>query len=74
MFNHSCSPNVAYRIRTAGGVKMEFMARTAIKSGEELFISYFNPKMPKQQRREKLLQYGFLCRCSRCETEADATE
>ncbi len=27
MFNHSCEPSVAYRIRTLGGARMEFIAK-----------------------------------------------
>lgn len=39
-------------------------------SGEEITISYVDPKWPTQLRRDTLKQdYGFDCRCQRCLVE-----
>jgi hypothetical protein len=50
---------------------MEVIAKdTGIKEGEEITIAYVDPSWPRDLRRETLKRdYGFDCRCTRCEEE-----
>jgi hypothetical protein len=46
------------------------LTKRAIKVGEELLITYVNPKMGYKARREELRAWGFgRCRCERCVEE-----
>ena len=43
------------------------VALREIEPGEELFITYTNPRVPLENRRQHLLEWGFgTCDCSRC--------
>lgn len=55
--------------------RITVIARRDIDPGEELFISYVNPGLPLESRRQQLLEWGFgLCKCARCVAEeADPT-
>lgn len=70
--NHSCEPNISIRHldqRTALS-RITVIARRNIEPGEELYISYVNPGLPLETRRQQLLEWGFgECKCSRCSTE-----
>lgn len=70
--NHSCAPNLSVRHldqRTALS-RITVIARRDIEIGEELFISYVNPDLPLENRRQQLLEWGFgTCKCTRCMTE-----
>jgi len=67
--NHSCTPNVSVRHldqRTALS-RITAIAITPIKPGEELFITYVNPKLGVKERRQELKAWGFgSCTCKRC--------
>jgi len=70
--NHSCDPNVSVRHldqRTSLS-RISVLTKRAIKPGEELLITYVNPKMGYKARREELRAWGFgRCRCERCVEE-----
>ena len=71
--NHSCIPNISVRhIDTRHALsRISLIAHRVINPGEELFISYVNPKMGVKARRKELVEWGFgECRCKRCLEEA----
>ena len=37
-----------------------------ISENEEITISYINNNVPKSERYDALLQYGFECKCEKC--------
>ncbi|KAI0339117.1 SET domain-containing protein [Trametopsis cervina] len=70
--NHSCDPNVSVRHldQRSALSRITMVAVRDIEVGEELFITYTNPKMSLEIRRKHLLEWGFgKCNCSRCVTE-----
>ncbi|KZT68013.1 SET domain-containing protein, partial [Daedalea quercina L-15889] len=73
--NHSCEPNLSVRHldqRTALA-RITVIARRAIERGEELNITYVDPSLSVEQRRQRLLEWGFgKCECGRCVREAEA--
>ncbi|UZJ53144.1 hypothetical protein CBS101457_002464 [Exobasidium rhododendri] len=71
--NHSCAPNVATthppsRAGVRQATKIMAVARRAIKAGEELFITYQDPRLSLARRRMLLWrEYMFgPCQCERC--------
>jgi len=70
--NHSCDPNISVRHldqRTSLS-RISVLTKRAIKPGEELLITYVNPKLGYKARREELRAWGFgRCRCERCVEE-----
>ncbi|KAJ3866203.1 hypothetical protein EV359DRAFT_37122 [Lentinula novae-zelandiae] len=70
--NHSCKPNISIRHldqRTALS-RITAISMRDIEPGEELFITYVNPTMSVEQRRDELEQWGFgRCECARCVKE-----
>ncbi|KAI0092344.1 SET domain-containing protein [Irpex rosettiformis] len=70
--NHSCAPNVSVRHldQRSALSKITMVALRDIEPGEELFITYTNPKLPLETRRQHLLEWGFgTCHCPRCQVE-----
>ncbi|KAF5329350.1 hypothetical protein D9619_008932 [Psilocybe cf. subviscida] len=71
--NHSCDPNVSVRHvdqRTALS-RISLIAKRPIKAGEELLVTYVNPKLGFKARQEELRGWGFgACTCKRCVDEA----
>lgn len=66
--NHSCDPNCEVAYVEDNGVMI--VARRPIAAGEELTISYVDPEMDDEDRREELEEtYGFECACSKCAPE-----
>lgn len=66
--NHDCEPNVRYEIDDKLSLKL--YARKPIEKGEELLTTYVNPLHGiKLRRRELRVNWGFLCRCDRCNRE-----
>ena len=67
--NHSCGPNVSVRHldqRTALA-RITVLAKTDVKAGQELLVTYVNPELSLQPRRAALEAWGFgECRCERC--------
>lgn len=72
-FNHSCQANMTKRRH---GRKYVFSAKRDIQAGEELSINYIEDAVDeKVDVRRKRLQagWGFVCSCSRCRQEDEAT-
>lgn len=63
-FNHSCAPNVKRNDK-----EKCFVAKKKVKSGEQLFVSYVDIDLDRDQRALALSQYGFQCSCVRCVRE-----
>ncbi|CAE7538510.1 SET5 [Symbiodinium microadriaticum] len=70
--NHSCLPNA----RMVGdGHPAMLMTTTYVNSQEEIFLSYggwetgFTEQPFHQRQRHLLDNWGFFCRCSRCQEE-----
>lgn len=79
--NHDCDPNVVIRhVPSRGGVRaatrISAQALKPIREGDELMISYVDPKLPTERRRLLLWRdYCFgPCQCQRCLTEQPKTE
>ncbi|KZW03365.1 SET domain-containing protein [Exidia glandulosa HHB12029] len=70
--NHSCVPSVAARHidhRTALA-RLSVVALKDLKEGEELTITYIDPKLSLEDRRRELRAWGIReCRCERCVEE-----
>ncbi|KAL2559245.1 SET domain protein 35 [Forsythia ovata] len=64
--NHSCDPNVR---RLHIGDHVIVHASRDVKAGEELTFSYFDVLSPLSNRRGMTGNWGFSCRCKRCEFE-----
>ncbi|CAA0828664.1 SET domain protein 35 [Striga hermonthica] len=66
--NHSCEPNV--RRLHIGDYVIVHAARD-VKAGEELTVAYFDMLSPLNKRVEMAEEWGFVCRCKRCEFEGN---
>jgi len=66
-FNHSCNPNCFYF-----GIANMLIVKAIkdIKKGEELTVSYIEPK-PAYMRKNDLSKWEFTCECKYCKEEAD---
>ena len=66
-FNHSCDPNCFYY-----GIANMLIVKAIkdIKKGEELTVSYIEPK-PAYMRKNELSKWEFICECKYCKEEAD---
>ena len=66
-FNHSCDPNCFYF-----GIANMLIVKAIkdIKKGEELTVSYIEPK-PMALRKNELLKWDFTCNCKYCKQEAE---
>jgi hypothetical protein len=67
--NHSCEPSVIYK---QNGEEMIFLTTKSIEPDTEMFDTYLTHQMlkSKAERQEYLLtNYGFLCRCAKCEND-----
>ncbi|WOO84849.1 Histone-lysine N-methyltransferase ASHR1 [Vanrija pseudolonga] len=71
LFNHSCEPN-AVVVFPRGGKDMQVVAISDIRPGEEVLTSYIDVSLPYAERQKDLSErYGFDCKCSLCEQNAD---
>ncbi|WWC85427.1 uncharacterized protein L201_000290 [Kwoniella dendrophila CBS 6074] len=53
-----------------GTNKISIIVKKTVHPGDELFISYVNQNLSRDERRSKLReQYGFWCFCNRCNKE-----
>ena len=71
--NHSCNPNVSVRHLDQRNAlsRITILAHRPIKVGEELLVTYVNPKLGYKQRQDELSAWGFgKCCCERCIKEA----
>ncbi|KAF8889109.1 SET domain-containing protein [Infundibulicybe gibba] len=77
--NHSCSPNISVRHldeRTALS-RITMIAIRDVREGEELLVTYVDPKTGYKERQKKLVDWGFgKCVCPRCvdESQSQAAE
>ena len=72
--NHSCEPNVILVYKTRGWGRDHplvayIVALRDISPGEELTISYITSDESYEERQASLANYGFVCKCSKCENE-----
>lgn len=73
-FNHSCSPNVAWKIDRLKSSTFYATALKDINEGDEILISYFgDDQKVSTHRRQDYLQeyYQFTCDCDRCKQSKD---
>lgn len=64
-FNHSCFPNAVLSRKNHG-----VQTKRNIKNGDQLFFSYIDSNLPLKEREMILSgQYGFECKCGKCEFE-----
>ena len=64
--NHSCAPNIA-SVTRAPDYSLELVATRPIEKGEEMFISYIDEMLPREERRRLLKEsYLFDCECEKC--------
>ena len=78
LLNHSCEPNVQFRV-SDNGKFMTFTTIRPINAGDEVCDSYLNEETIKHmsltERQHNLhKQYDFLCTCSRCIREQSTTQ
>lgn len=77
LFNHSCEPNVEWRI-LKDSQSISLKASTDVKKGEQLFVMYdeFIEEKPLCDRRRRLWKWlDSPCQCKRCiREEASADE
>uniref|UniRef100_A0AC34FWL2 SET domain-containing protein n=1 Tax=Panagrolaimus sp. ES5 TaxID=591445 RepID=A0AC34FWL2_9BILA len=66
-FNHACLAN-AYRTRY--GDVMVVHAAADTKKGEEIYLSYLESTRSYLDRKKKLSEWKFVCRCKLCENDA----
>jgi hypothetical protein len=75
--NHNCRPNVSVRHldqRTALS-RITIVAKRDIAAGEELLVTYVDPKLGVRRRRLQLGAWGFgECGCDRCIEEEKESE
>lgn len=69
--NHSCAPNAvaAYRSDEDDGGHVCMVAAHDIKAGDEIYISYIDLSLSREERGKELEDYGFSCNCELCEEE-----
>ncbi|WFD38228.1 uncharacterized protein MJAP1_001177 [Malassezia japonica] len=79
--NHDCEPNLSIKhVPGRGGIRaatrISAQAVRPIAPGDELLISYVDPKLPASRRRELLWRdYCFgPCACARCTAEQPAAD
>eukprot|EP00658_Telonema_sp_P-2_P038753 TRINITY_DN27743_c0_g1_i1.p1 TRINITY_DN27743_c0_g1~~TRINITY_DN27743_c0_g1_i1.p1 ORF type:complete len:428 (-),score=96.13 TRINITY_DN27743_c0_g1_i1:53-1336(-) len=73
--NHSCSPNVMVTwdsLHASAAATATVFALRPIAEGDELFISYLDPKIPFHERQAELQAYLFECRCTKCLFQSEA--
>ena len=64
--NHECAPSGKV-VCSFTDSTIDIVATREIQRGEELTLSYVDPKLDKAQRRRMLRDcYGFECKCKEC--------
>lgn len=74
IINHSCAPSLSFA--TMGKLGYCVSVRP-IKKGDQVFINYLGDgaKKPTEQRKKSLLcNWGFECKCDKCEDAEDTPE
>jgi hypothetical protein len=70
--NHSCDPNVivTYTATKEDGLQARLQVLKCIEPDKELVQSYIDQSQPVAARRAALVDYGFICSCSKCKAES----
>ncbi|CAL6025115.1 SET_domain-containing protein [Hexamita inflata] len=64
--NHSCEPNCNVKFDERCDAILEI--EKPVQAGQELYISYIDDKMDRNQRRKELQEgWGFVCQCTKCQ-------
>lgn len=72
LFNHACAPNV---FNSSTGYAEVCITMRPIKKGEQVFTKYLCGDRTTRQRQEILLtQYGFVCKCDKCQPHCSAAD
>ncbi|KAL2268232.1 hypothetical protein VTJ83DRAFT_3078 [Remersonia thermophila] len=71
--NHGCQPN-AYTLFKPETLQVSIRAARDLEAGEEITHSYIPIGAPTSERAKRLSRWGFTCRCSLCEADAEARE
>ncbi|KAI8324150.1 SET domain-containing protein [Martensiomyces pterosporus] len=73
--NHSCDPNCICVHPNDGKYRSIIKTLRPIKAGEEMFITYVNPRDGLAARQKELHDwYMFDCNCERCQRERSEAE
>ncbi|KIO26379.1 hypothetical protein M407DRAFT_24343 [Tulasnella calospora MUT 4182] len=75
--NHSCSPNISVQhpFLDTQPAKISVVAKRPLARGEELTVTYVNPRNSLKKRRRELKEWGFgECQCERCLEEEKERE
>ncbi|KAJ1994411.1 hypothetical protein GGI25_004430 [Coemansia spiralis] len=73
-FNHNCDPNCVVVHPNNGNYRAIIQTLRPIKAGEEMTITYVNPRGSVGERQQVLRDwYMFDCRCDRCVKESSQT-
>jgi len=71
--NHSCDPNLS--ISNNYNHEMRWEAEKEIGQDEEMFVSYIDPMLPLDERREILFnRFNFWCHCALCKKQEEEQE
>lgn len=68
-FNHSCDPNADWGCTPTTDSVLTVVTQRDIAAGEEICLSYIPLDGPLQNRRDRLVHWGFVCICPRCVQE-----
>ncbi|KAK3404552.1 hypothetical protein EUGRSUZ_K00860 [Eucalyptus grandis] len=69
--NHSCHPNAkAFKREEDRDGQATIVALKPISKGEEVTISYIEEDLPFEERQALLADYGFECKCVKCQEES----
>lgn len=69
--NHSCHPNAkAFKREEDRDGQATIVASKPISKGEEVTISYIEEDLPFEERQALLADYGFECKCVKCQEES----
>ncbi|KAJ1877252.1 hypothetical protein LPJ57_004046 [Coemansia sp. RSA 486] len=72
-FNHNCDPNCVVTHPNDGKYRAIIQTLRPIKAGEEMTITYVNPRDNLAARQSALREwYMFECSCDRCRKESEA--
>jgi len=69
--NHSCAPNAKIEF-PSNSARLSAIALSPLSPGDEMSISYIRQEADVKERKQQLLEYGFVCSCERCLREDSA--
>ena len=68
LFNHACASNASYLCL---GDLMVIVSSKFIKADEEITIPYIPPNLDLEERKERMIKYGFNCECGLCKAQSN---